>query len=1050
MTVYHSGEQDAAPETDHDDELDALAATLTAEVGEGQTTVAHTDDARDPSPAPPLIDPPMVRTAYRVLIGKGSNAGPVTEVRVLGGSERADGRYAANYFGYFDNSIDIVRALQGLVGWSGVYLIPNAVDSSLLARSMNKLKKAEKDLSTTDRQILRRRWLLLDIDWSRPAGISTTDEEHDAAIALLGVIADTMRTQHGWPKPVRADSGNGAHALWAVDLPADSDLPGRVLAAFGRMFGTDDLKIDQTVKNASRIWKLYGTLACKGDSTRERPHRLSKLLGVPRPTELLTEEMILVFINKGAAFLSAEGLERAELVRSQSVSDAGSAGTFDAKKLMESAGIEFADGKRADGYTLYPMKKCPCDRQTAGCALTVGDNGGVGLKCLHDSCDFGGGQKPGDAWRKWREANDDSYGGTKRDVGGWALPVPFDPGKANLPMFPCECLPTWLREMVLAVSVATQTPIDLPAMVGLGVVALSVARKVEIAVKKGYTEPLNLYTLSVLSPAERKSAVLSRMVMPVERHEVALMTASQADVARAASQRKVAEAARDKAQQDAARATDAGERTKLTLHAADLAAVAAKLEVPVVPRLITEDATPEALTRVLVEQGGRVAVVSSEGGVFDIMGGRYSQSGNANLDVYLKGHAGEQLRVDRIGRATQIVLGATLTVVLTVQPEVLRSIASKPGFRGRGLLGRFLYSLPTSRLGSRSIMPPPVPDAVEERYEEAVLSLLKLASVDVPHALYLAPAAEVAWVEYATEIEPKLGYGGDLGSIQDWAGKHCGAVARIAGVLHLAEHAQDAEPWVTPVCRQTMEQAITIGRYLVQHAVAAFGEMGADPAVEAATLILSWLRKTSPSEVTKRDIHRALHRRFPRADDLDRPLAALADRGYLRARLQESGRGRPASPVYDVNPLGLSTWRPGHELFASAAGDNGDDGDTSSSAVDIAQSSVTDVANVTAPDAGAGDAVVEDVPTTVAVDEQHGDAAFEVAPAVLAPTPNQAGPSHVQPLQTEQSPAGEEDAPWPPPSWKDGVPPWEVVRSAAWQERRDEMERIVEDLFNNA
>ena len=45
---------------------------------------------------------------------------------------------------------------------------------------------------------------------------------------------------------------------------------------------------------------------------------------------------------------------------------------------------------------------------------------------------------------------------------------------------------------------------------------------------------------------------------------------------------------------------------------------------------------------------------------------------------------------------------------LTVQPEVIRNICRNKTFRGRGLLGRFLYARPKSNIGSRTFNEAPI------------------------------------------------------------------------------------------------------------------------------------------------------------------------------------------------------------------------------------------------------------------------------------------------------------------------------------------------------
>ena len=337
------------------------------------------------------------------------------------------------------------------------------------------------------------------------------------------------------------------------------------------------------------------------------------------------------------------------------------------------------------------------------------------------------------------------------------------------------------------------------------------------------------------------------------------------------------------------------------------------------PRLLVDDATPEALASLLAEQGGRIALLSPEGDVFDMMAGRYAQGGGPNLGVYLKGHAGDTLRVDRKGRPPEHVDRPALTVGLAVQPEVLRQIADRPGFRGRGLLARFLWSLPAGTVGRRQVGAAPVPAGVQERYETEVKALARslldqaelgrLAGVTEPMTLLLDPAAAAVLLELEGELEPRLDpETGDLAHVEGWAAKLAGATARIAGLLHLAKHLRDG--WAKPVEAETMRAAVAIARYLVEHALAVFDLMGADPALADARYLLDWIARTGAERFTRRELFTALPRgRFPKVDALDPALELLSAHGHIRRVDQPApkGPGRPPSPAYEVNPLG----RPG-------------------------------------------------------------------------------------------------------------------------------------------
>ncbi|MDR0418333.1 MAG: hypothetical protein LBH08_02780 [Puniceicoccales bacterium] len=199
--------------------------------------------------------------------------GDVFEIRALD-AITTDYRRPHVESGYFDyEHIDTAaKEVAKLCSYGGVYVTINPVNPDLLARACNRMKYAGKTPATGDGDILRRRWLLIDCDAVRPAGISSTDAEHEAALAKAREIRDHL-TSLGWPEPIMLDSGNGAQMTYRIDLSSDDGgLVLRVLAALSVM-SDDRVKLDVTVCNPARIWRLPGTMNCKGDSTETRPHR---------------------------------------------------------------------------------------------------------------------------------------------------------------------------------------------------------------------------------------------------------------------------------------------------------------------------------------------------------------------------------------------------------------------------------------------------------------------------------------------------------------------------------------------------------------------------------------------------------------------------------------------------------------------------------------------------------------------------------------------------------------------------------------------------------
>jgi len=431
----------------------------------------------------------------------------------------------------------------------------------------------------------------------------------------------------------------------------------------------------------------------------------------------------------------------------------------------------------------------------------------------------------------------------------WDDPEPLG-AVGNLPEFPLDTLPGWGRAMVSGVAMETQTPADLPGVVYLAALSAAAGGRALVIARPGWTEPVNLYTAVVLAPGSRKSAVFREMTAPIALAERQLRERAKADITEAQTTQTVAES---KAAQAVARAAKGGkdgtdDGGKLAAEAVKLAALAAEITVPPWPRILADDVTPEAATSLLAQHGGRLAILSAEGDIFDVMSGRYSQGKIPNLGVFLKGHAGDTILVDRKGRDPEEIERPALTIGLCIQPQVLLDIAAHPALRGRGLLARVLYSLPRDIVGWREIEPEVVTKEVHATYSDSLAALV--TSMDEwtdPATLQVSPAATAALVKYQGDIEPRLRAGtGNLGDVRDWASKLVGAAVRIAGLLHLAEHLTDG--WGKPIEAPTMERAIKLAGYFTEHARAAFRQMGSDPVISDALALLGWIRRTEAAE----------------------------------------------------------------------------------------------------------------------------------------------------------------------------------------------------------
>jgi replicative DNA helicase len=583
---------------------------------------------------------------------------------------------------------------------------------------------------------------------------------------------------------------------------------------------------------------------------------------------------------------------------------------FDLQQWISKHGLEVEGPRPWNGGQKFIFDICPWNGQHRKSAF-AGQlaNGALVAGCLHGGCSDKNWHSLRDLVEPgWRQNRSNEVTGATAGTDAWEAPIPFH--EFDLPCFLIEAFPTWLREFAEAEAIATQTPVELAAMLCMSVLAAACSKKVIVQVKAGYCEPVNIFTVTALPSGNRKSSVFGAVIRPLVEHEAAEAKRTAGEIARQQAARKIKEGRLKKVQDEAVNAT-ANKRDELTAEVAALGEQLATEVVRAPTRYVADDCTPEKLAGLLREQDGRIAVMSPEGEIFDLLAGRYSSNGAGNFGVFLNGHAGDPLRIDRVGRPPEYVEAPALTVGLAVQPEVIRGLADKPGFRGRGLLARFLYALPVSLLGRRDPDAPTVPPEVSQTYHDRLTTILSIPLLKVGDAdsrafvLTLEPRAQGRLLEFAKWVEPRLAEFGELGGIADWGGKLVGAVVRIAGLLHMAVYSVEAESWKTPIADQTIERAILIGQFLIPHSKAAHAEMGADAVLERAKKVLRWIDEKGIDSFTRRDLHQAMRSVFKKAADVEPSLEVLVDRNFIRRHPEtgNGGVGRPGGPAYDVSPL---------------------------------------------------------------------------------------------------------------------------------------------------
>ncbi len=479
--------------------------------------------------------------------------------------------------------------------------------------------------------------------------------------------------------------------------------------------------------------------------------------------------------------------------------------------------------------------------------------------------------------------------------------------QAPLPSMASPDLPRVLREHVAAVAEALQVPADLVLLLDLGAAAVAAQGMAVVRVGPDWTEPLALFTMTVLGSGERKSPAVREAARPVEEFEADLVREARVEVMQQAARHDALLKRQEKAKARAASATDSAERASAEADLDTIAAEVAASSPGALPRLLADDATPEALVGLLAAHG-RIGVISAEGGLFDTLAGRYSDQ-VANLDALLKAHGGEPIRVDRRGRESEYVEDPLASLALAVQPEVLRGVLRNRAMVGRGLLARFLVCAPESRLGRRAMHPPQVPDAVREAWREAVIGLLTqprtTRTTSAPGGIARFARQELALGDEAArellrlrmDVERGLAAGETFSGIPEFAGKAPGLAARVAGILHLLDAGPDGPGTVG---RGTMRAACHIVRVHLEHALRI---TTSDPVeVQHARAIVTWADDRGGAEFSEREALTGARNRAAGPQSSEEVRAALLYlEGVGRAeRCPEPERrphgGRPPSP----------------------------------------------------------------------------------------------------------------------------------------------------------
>ena len=355
-------------------------------------------------------------------------AGDVFEVRVLD-AVSADYRREHIESGYFDyeHISAVPEALKRLLSFRGVYVTVNPVNPDLLARAVNRLRPAGRNPTTADTDIVRRRWLLIDCDPRRASGVSSSNSEHDFALAKAREIRDGLSSL-GWADPIMTDSGNGAQLMYRIDLPAnDGELVRRVIGEIAKA-SSEQVAIDTSVHNPARIWRLPGTMNCKGDSIPERPHRMARILEEPQDIVSVSWEQMQDIVSYQSEDTQTD-VPDDEWKHTMPAFDLDS---WIAQYCPELGSPQPWKGGRKWIFPVCPFNEAHTNKSAV---LIQEPSGAVAFKCHHNGCS-------GNDWRALRELREPGcydrreVANSDVDLSGILKPNRIEKQEKEAPLFP--------------------------------------------------------------------------------------------------------------------------------------------------------------------------------------------------------------------------------------------------------------------------------------------------------------------------------------------------------------------------------------------------------------------------------------------------------------------------------------------------------------------------------------------------------------------------------------------------------------------------------------
>jgi len=834
-----------------------------------------------------------------------------TDVIELRAFHKGKKRTDAGYFDFEHREALADAAIRLNAQGAAVYVTLNRIDPQLMGRYCNRVENYA-TATVTDANVTRRRWLLIDLDPVRPKDTSATDEQLATAKEQAKACYQALKAK-GWPEPLAGESGNGWHLLYPLDLPnntAGRDLVKGALAGLAQQFDTESVKVDQSVFNAGRITKLYGTVATKGDHTPLAPWRVSRLALTPGREAVVSTEQ-----------LEALNLVNAETVRS--LRTRPQQGGFNLPDFIARLGISY-EVDQHEGSDRYKLAHCPFNPEhgKGEAAIFQRAGGALGFKCQHNSCADKGWQDLRtlvDGPRESRERG--PKGASPQAVGigdyNWPEPKPIRAELHPVPAFdPDTLLPDALRDWVMDEADRMPCPPDFVAAGALVVLGAIVGAKCTIKPKSrdDWLVVPNLWGGIVGLPSAKKSPAIGAALKPYDRLIATAMETHQAEIEAFEAEEMVFEAKKDAI----------GSRIKAAAKDAkkgDINSIAKELqehrqqgpEQPVLRRYKSNDTTIEKLGELLRENPAGLLIMRDE--LVGLVASWEREGREGDRAFYLEAWNGNaSFDTDRIGRGSIFIPNLCVSIFGGIQPDKLTGYLEQAAkaLANDGMLQRFqVLVYPDHRTWEwRDRIPKKDARNRAFRVFEALADFNPETwgadpaddFAKFPHFRFNDAAQEI-FIEWSADLHLVRLSAEDHPIIAQHLSKFDKLFPAIALVLHLVDCAATGQ--YGPVRADAALRAAAWCDYLEAHARRCYGLL-IDEGFRAAQALADKVRQGRlQNGFTARDVRRNQWRNLTNDDAVQAALDWLEDDDWLRAK--EVGGTGPGSgrrtQRYFINPM---------------------------------------------------------------------------------------------------------------------------------------------------